>query len=97
MKLDLGSVIKSQRKKHHYKQQLVADYLFVSRPTYVRYERNQVEMPLSKLFELALLYNMQVTALVKLIGEQTRNNALNEAIERQQLLSLLAEAEVAVS
>ncbi len=69
MNLELGQIIKRLRKTNNLKQQSVADYLCISRPTYIRYERNEVEMPLSKLFDLALLYDFEITVLIKLIEE----------------------------
>lgn len=67
MTIQLGQILKKLRKQQNLNQQEVANYLFVSRPTYIRYERNLVETPLSKLFALASLYNFDMVDLVKLI------------------------------
>lgn len=67
MNIQLGQILKKLRKQQNLNQQEVANYLFVSRPTYIRYERNLVETPLSKLFALSSLYNFDMVDLVKLI------------------------------
>ena len=68
MNLAIGRILKKLRKEQRLKQQYLADYLFVSRPTYVRYESDIVEMPLSKLFELSLLYRIDIADLIRLIN-----------------------------
>jgi len=81
MNLELGQIIKRLRKTNNLKQQSVADYLCISRPTYIRYERNEVEMPLSKLFDLALLYDFEITVLIKLIEEAVVRDSADKAEE----------------
>ena len=80
MNLAIGQILKKLRKNQHLKQQDVADYLFISRPTYIRYERDEVEPPLSTLFELASLYQFEITDLVKLIDEIIPRDDLNRII-----------------
>jgi len=81
MNLELGQIIKKLRKINDLKQQSVADYLCISRPTYIRYERNEVEMPLSKLFDLASLYDLEIIVLIRLIEEAVARDSRDKAGE----------------
>jgi transcriptional regulator with XRE-family HTH domain len=79
MNLELGQILKKLRKDHSLKQQDVANFLCISRPTYIRYERDEVETPLSKLFELADFYQFDIVDLVKLIENTcAKDNLRNE-------------------
>ncbi|WP_169306827.1 helix-turn-helix domain-containing protein [Pedobacter polaris] len=64
MKIQFGYILKDLRKSKNLSQQELANYLCISRPTYLRFEKNLVEAPLSKLFELSELYQLDVVKLI---------------------------------
>lgn len=78
MNLEIGQILKDLRKCHNLKQQYVASILCVSRPTYVRYELNEVETPLSKLFGLARLYQFDIVDLIRLIESNRKPSGENK-------------------
>ncbi|MBC9911132.1 helix-turn-helix transcriptional regulator [Chitinophaga varians] len=67
MKINYKSTLSWLRKRKCYTQQQVADYVHVSRPTYVSWEQNTGDLPLSKMMLLAQLYEMTLTQFVNLI------------------------------
>ena len=86
MHFELGQILRKLRKEQHLKQQEVANFLFISRPTYIRYEKDEVEMPLSKLFELSSLYGCDISDLVKLIDEMIPRDHLNHIIQEPKIM-----------
>ncbi|NSL89238.1 helix-turn-helix transcriptional regulator [Chitinophaga sp. Mgbs1] len=67
MKINYSSTLSWLRKRKCYTQQQVADYVHVSRPTYVSWEQNTGDLPLSKMVLLAQLYELSLTQFVNLI------------------------------
>lgn len=65
MQVHFGKVLRRFRKEQKLNQQKVADHLFVSRPTYNRYEQDIVEIPISKLFALAVILNFDPIELLR--------------------------------
>lgn len=61
----------------HYSQQYLSDQLIVSRPTYERYEKNTVEIPLSKLCLVARLYQIDTLEFLRTILNENDNNPAN--------------------
>ncbi|MDQ7948945.1 MAG: helix-turn-helix transcriptional regulator [Pedobacter sp.] len=67
-----GEILYFLRKEYRFTAKYVSDYLSVSRPTYERYEKNIVEIPLSKICRLANLYHIeQMELLRRIIQAQT--------------------------
>jgi len=64
MKILAGNTLKNLRKQHRFSQIQLANFLMISRPTYERYERDIVEIPLSKLCAIAKLYQIEPTELI---------------------------------
>ncbi|RZJ92608.1 XRE family transcriptional regulator [Pedobacter frigidisoli] len=68
MKFLIGDTLRILRKKRDLSQQEVADFLCISRPTYVRYEHNIVEPNLTQFANLAQLYNIGLKEIIDLIS-----------------------------
>jgi transcriptional regulator with XRE-family HTH domain len=84
MKNEIGGVLKSLRKKHKFNQADVAKYLMISRPTYLRYEQNTIEIPLSKLFEVARFYKLDLIYLIRLIEMKKNEKDLSIATSMKE-------------
>lgn len=67
MKISSGEILYLLRKGARYSTTYISDYLSVSRPTYERYEKNVVEIPLSKLCSLARLYEIETMELLEMV------------------------------
>lgn len=52
------------RKKHNLSQQQVADYLFISRPTYSCWERNCGNIPMAKFRLICKLFDLKIEDLI---------------------------------
>ncbi|TCC91697.1 XRE family transcriptional regulator [Pedobacter frigiditerrae] len=92
MKIEIGSILKKFRKKHKVNQADLAKYLLISRPTYLRYEQNTIEIPLSKLFEVAKFYNVDIIDLIRLIEMEKSKKDVNFAPFNEQVLIFSAQA-----
>ena len=92
MKIEIGCVIKMLRKKQKVNQAELAKYLLISRPTYLRYENNKIEIPLSKLFKLADYYKINFMELMKLIELEKKQQEVKFASIKGNSTSLLATA-----
>lgn len=80
--MEIGCILKRLRKKQRINQADLAKYLLVSRPTYLRYEQNTIEIPLSKLFEVAKFYKLDIVELIRLIEmENNRKNVSFNSLE----------------
>jgi transcriptional regulator with XRE-family HTH domain len=82
MKLGLGSTLKELRKERNLTQKNVALFLRISRPTYVRYERDLREIPLSKLIELTGLFHFDLLELISELEQSMRSGQLSSFIFR---------------
>ena len=60
----LGENLKKLRKKQGLSQQNVADFLFISRSTYTKYEIGAAFTPIPVLIKLAVLYETDVNSLL---------------------------------
>lgn len=68
MRFLIGDTLRFLRKRNKLSQQQVADYLCISRPTYVRYEHDIVEPNISQFANLATLYNIDIKDIIDLIN-----------------------------
>ncbi|WP_316765948.1 helix-turn-helix transcriptional regulator [Pedobacter frigiditerrae] len=92
MEIEIGNVLKKLRKKQKVNQADVAKYLLISRPTYLRYENNKIEIPLSKLFKLADYYEINFVELMKLIEIEKNQQEDKSAAFKGNSSSLFATA-----
>jgi len=88
MKIEIGSILKKLRKKQKVNQADLAKYLLISRPTYLRYEQNTIEIPLSKLFEVAKFYKVDIVDLIRLIEIEKNKKDLNLDPFNEEMLVL---------
>jgi transcriptional regulator with XRE-family HTH domain len=72
MNVTIGNTLIKLRKSHHFTQQEVADHLHVSRQTYSGWENDQCDLTLSKFFDLADAYDIDVIDLLKVIIADNR-------------------------
>ena len=91
MKIEIGSILKRLRKKQKINQADLARILSISRPTYLRYEKNSIEIPLSKLFELAKFYQLDIADLVRLIERENHEKEVSFHLDTEIKL-LIAQA-----
>jgi len=94
MKILISKTLISLRKSHRLTQDELACFLYVSRPTYSRYEADQLEMTITQFFSLSKLYNIKIEDLIDLILKENRhqewvNSQLNP--KGQELLLLIKE------
>ncbi len=61
-----NEVIKLLRKQNGYSQQFVADYLKIDRSNYSKYELGKLELNLTMLKSLCLLYNVSADYILGL-------------------------------
>ena len=54
----IGKDIKAFREHLNYTQQEISDYLGISQPAYVKYEKGETVVPLEAMEKLATLYNV---------------------------------------
>ena len=54
----IGKNIKAFREHLNYTQQEISDYLGISQPAYVKYEKGETVVPLEAMEKLATLYNV---------------------------------------
>ena len=66
MEIFLGKNLKELRTEHGYTQKQVADLLNINSVTYLHYEKDQREPPLSLLADMAKLYDVSVDYLLGL-------------------------------
>ncbi|MBR3804695.1 MAG: helix-turn-helix transcriptional regulator [Clostridia bacterium] len=66
MEIFLGKNLKELRIEHGYTQKQVADMLNINSVTYLHYEKDQREPPLSLLADMAKLYEVSVDYLLGL-------------------------------
>ncbi|RZK60253.1 MAG: XRE family transcriptional regulator [Pedobacter sp.] len=92
MEIEIGNVLKNLRKKQGANQAAVAEYLLISRPTYLRYEQNKIEIPLSKLFKLADYYKIDLAELIKLIEIERKQPEVKSALFKGNSSSTFATA-----
>lgn len=55
----IGKNIKAFREHLNYTQQEISDYLGISQPAYVKYEKGETVVPLEAMEKLASLYNVE--------------------------------------
>ncbi|MCR8561064.1 helix-turn-helix domain-containing protein [Mucilaginibacter sp. BJC16-A38] len=70
MKIPIGHILKFLRKKNNLSQNIIAEYLVVSRQTYVRYELNIVELTVSQIFLIGSFYNLDIKELIFIIEKR---------------------------
>ncbi len=61
-----NEIIKTLRIQNNYSQQYVADYLKIDRSNYSKYELGKLEMNLTMLKKLCLLYNVSADYILGL-------------------------------
>ena len=66
MKIELGKKLKELRHENNLTQKQLADILKINSVTYLHYEKDQREPPLSLLAEIALFYEVSVDYLLGL-------------------------------
>lgn len=66
MKIMLGARLKELREEHHLTQKAISEKLHLNSVTYLHYEKEQREPPLSVLADIALFYNVSVDYLLGL-------------------------------
>ena len=66
MEIFLGKTLKELRIQNEYTQKQVADMLNINSVTYLHYEKDQREPPLSLLADMAKLYDVSVDYLLGL-------------------------------
>jgi transcriptional regulator with XRE-family HTH domain len=80
MKLCLGSTLRRLRKERNLNQKDVANFLSISRPTYLRYEKDLLEIPLSKLMELTGLFHFDLPILIQELEKSWFRDQFNSII-----------------
>lgn len=70
MKIPIGHILKFLRKKNNLSQNIIAEYLVVSRQTYVRYELDIVELTLSQIFLIGSFYKLDIKELIFIIEKR---------------------------
>ena len=66
MDVFLGKRLRELREENHYTQRKLAELLHLNSVTYLHYEKDQREPPLSVLVDIALFYNVSVDYLLGL-------------------------------
>ena len=66
--MKMKEVLKSERMRRGLTQQDVADYLKISQPAYIRYEKGTAEPSVENLTKLAEKYNVTVDFLIGRVG-----------------------------
>lgn len=66
MQIQLGKRLRELREENRYTQKSLAEALHLNPVTYLHYEKDQREPPLSVLADLALFYNVSVDYLLGL-------------------------------
>ena len=66
MKIILGKRLRELREENHYTQKKLAELLNMNSVTYLHYEKEQREPPLSVLADIAAFYNVSVDYLLGL-------------------------------
>lgn len=61
-----NEIIKTLRTQNNYSQQFVADYLKIDRSNYSKYELGKLELNISMLKNLCLLYNVSADYILGL-------------------------------
>lgn len=61
-----NEIIKALRTQNNYSQQFVADYLKIDRSNYSKYELGKLELNISMLKNLCLLYNVSADYILGL-------------------------------
>lgn len=69
MKIILGERLKELREEQGYTQRQIADILGVNSVTYLHYEKEQREPPLSLIVDIAVFYGVSVDYLLGLKDE----------------------------
>lgn len=69
MKIILGERLKELREEQGYTQRQIADILGVNSVTYLHYEKEQREPPLSLIADIAIFYGVSVDYLLGLKDE----------------------------
>lgn len=64
--MEPNEIIKTLRNQNNYSQQFVADYLRIDRSNYSKYELGKLEMNLTMLKKLCLLYNVSADYILGL-------------------------------
>lgn len=85
MKIFAGNILNSLRKKNKLTQKELADYLMISRPTYERYEKDFVEIPLSKLCAVAQLFHIEPLDLIKIVITTEKFNTGHKSIVNNEI------------
>lgn len=65
----IGKNIKAFREHLNYTQQEISDYLGISQPAYVKYEKGETVVPLEAMEKLASLYNVEEYDLMEEMEE----------------------------
>jgi transcriptional regulator with XRE-family HTH domain len=70
--IKLGSTLVKFRKQKGCSQKELAEALLISRPTYIAWENDNGEMPLSKLFLLSCFYGFPVNYIIQVVCEENQ-------------------------
>ena len=63
-------ILKELRKEYGYTQSYVANYIYVSKNSYAKYESGATEIPLDGLIKLAILYDTSTDYILNLTDEE---------------------------
>ena len=85
----IGKNIKAFREHLNYTQQEISDYLGISQPAYVKYEKGETVVPLEAMEKLATLYNVDEYDLME-ENEQLFQTSVAVHIVRREILEILA-------
>lgn len=84
----IGKNIKAFREHLNYTQQEISDYLGISQPAYVKYEKGETVVPLEAMEKLATLYNVDEYDLME-ENEQLFRHLWPVRIVRREILEIL--------
>lgn len=80
-KLCYGKVLIELRKTKNVSQKEVAEALAISRPTYISWESDCGDLPISKLILLSVYYEISVHIIIQMIYDANRLSQINGNVD----------------
>lgn len=78
-KFDIGNTLRKYRYANEHSQQVVADLLEISRTSYKKWEKNEIDFKLSQLFKIADIYETTVQQILYDSDRFRRDNILTNS------------------
>ena len=82
---DVGEKIKAFRLKHQWTQNTVADKLKISIPAYSKIETGITDVNMSRLVQIAKVFNVRVADIVNGVNETTPSDDLTPTIDNLEI------------